>query len=173
MQAADAPIASQSVKFDSADTDSDFTWGADLAYVCSYDMRTVDPNGTALSAQTAPAFDVGDVARWTSWCAAWNVPAVPDQVFATPASPVPALFFRGDLSPTADPGWIHTVARGFPNSSTLVFPTLGDDFASNAPPCLADIRRKFVAHPTTKLKPSETAACVALSPPIQFVTPAG
>ena len=172
-QTADAAIAAQAVKFDQADIESDFTWGADLSYVCSYDLRTFDPNGTALSAQTAPAFDVSDVARRTSWCTAWNVPAVPDQVFATPASPVPALLFRGDLSPTADPGWIHTVARGFPNSSTLVFPTLGGQMATSAPPCLADLRRKFLAHPTTKLKPSEIAACVALSPPIQWVTPAG
>ncbi len=172
-QSSDTVIAGQAAKFDSPDLYPDFTWAAYLSYICSYDFRTVDVNSTALSVETAPAFNAGEIARLESWCKAWNVRGVPDAVFSPAASAVPALFFRGDLSASADPGWIHAVARGFPNSSTLVFPTLGDDFADSAPPCLADIRRKFLMQPKSKLPPVEVAACVGSSPPIQFVTPSG
>ncbi len=166
--AAESVIASQALEYNAGTLDPANTWGAALSYICSYDLETIDPNGTALAAETAPAFSTGELAGFKRWCQAWDVPRVPDSVFAAASSPVPALFYRGALSPVGDVSWIQSVARSFPNSSSIVFPTLGDDFADSAPPCFTDLRRQFLANPTANLK---TAACAAQSPEIQFVAP--
>jgi len=50
----------------------------------------------------------------------------------------------------------------------VTFPTLGDGLLVDGPPCLSDLRREFLAHPTAKL---DAAGCAKKSPPIEFVAP--
>ena len=84
-------------------------------------------------------------------------------------SNVPALFFRGDLSPDGNPTWIPTLARGLANMQSVVFPTLGTDLLANGPACLSALRRQFLEDPAAKL---DTNGCEQKSPKIQFVAPA-
>ncbi len=123
-----------------------------------------------MAAETAPAFDTENLATWKRWCSAWDVPPVSDPVFTSAASPVPALFYRGDITPNGDARWIENLAARFPNSSTVVFPTLGEQLADSGPPCLATIRRRFLADPAADL---DTTACEKQSPPIAFIAPTG
>jgi hypothetical protein len=83
-------------------------------------------------------------------------------------SNVPALFFRGNLSPDGNPDWIPMIARGLSDVQSVVFPTLGNDLLADGPPCLSALRRQFLADPTKTL---DTAACAKQSPPIEFVAP--
>jgi pimeloyl-ACP methyl ester carboxylesterase len=147
---------------------ADAPWGAAASYRCAYDVHTQDPQGEALRADTLPQFVRSDNARWTAWCKAWNVPDVSQRLSQPVVSNVPALFFRGDLSPDGNPNWIPAIARGLSNVQTVVFPTLGTDLLANGPPCLSAIRRQFLANPTATLN---TTACEKQSPKIQFLAP--
>ena len=146
----------------------DAPWGALASYFCSYDIHTADPDAIALAARTLPQFRTGDYAHWESWCRVWKVPDVSGTLSTDFAGPVPALLFRGNLSPSGDVRWITGVQRGLSNAQTAVFPTLGNGLTSGGPPCLAELRRTFLADPTAKLA---TGACVRQSPPISFVAP--
>jgi pimeloyl-ACP methyl ester carboxylesterase len=147
----------------------DAPWGAAASYTCSYDVHTQNPQGEALQAHTLPQFVRADNDRWTQWCKAWNVPDVSATLSQAVVSDVPALFFRGNLSPDGNPNWIPTIARGLSNVQTVVFPTLGSDLLASGPPCLSALRRQFLENPAVTL---DTIACEQKSPKIQFVAAA-
>src|SRR6478735_5136531 len=141
-------------------------WGAQASYYCAYPVRTEDVDAVALTARTAPQFVRGHDRNWNEWCAAWPVPDRSPRLSVPITGPVPALLFRGALAPEGNPGWIPAVARGLSHAQSAVFPTLGLGLLATGPPCLSDLRRQFLAHPLRHLP---TAACVAQSPPIDFV----
>jgi hypothetical protein len=148
--------------------DDQAPWGALLSYVCSYHIHTVDQNAAALSDRTHPEF-VGDMyAHWPEWCSAWNVPDLSAALSVDVSSPVPVLAFRGDVSPSGSSDWTRTVLRGFANGHSAIFPTLGDDLLTTGPPCLSDLRRKFLADPSA---PLDIPRCIAMSPAVHFVAP--
>jgi class 3 adenylate cyclase/pimeloyl-ACP methyl ester carboxylesterase len=148
--------------------DDQAPWGALLSYVCSYHIHTADENGAALAARTHPEF-VGDTyAHWPQWCDAWKVPDISSVISVDVASPVPVLAFRGDLSPSGSSDWMRVVLRGFANGHSAIFPTLGDDLLTTGPPCLSDLRRKFLTDPAA---PLDTNQCVSQSPVIHFTAP--
>ena len=103
--------------------------------------------------------------EWDQWCDAWKVPDISQALSLDVASPVPALLFRGDLSPNGSINWVNLIERGLPNGQSVVFPTLADNLISDGPPCLSDLRRAFLASPTKRL---DTAACARQSPPVSF-----
>ncbi|MGO9874588.1 MAG: alpha/beta hydrolase [Acidimicrobiia bacterium] len=164
-----ATVASAAAQYDTPPPNADATWGASASYTCAYDINTQNVQGETLEAHTLPQFVQADTAQWTQWCNAWNVPDVSAILSQPVVSNVPALFFRGDLSPDGNPNWIPTIARGLSNVQTVIFPTVGSDLLANGPPCLSTLRRQFLANPNATL---DTTACEKQSPPIQFVAPA-
>jgi hypothetical protein len=143
----------------------DAPWGALASFYCSYDVHTFNAAAIALSARTTPQFDAGYNDRWSAWCRAWPVPDVSEEVSADFASPIPALLFRGDLSPQGSTDWLSSVQSRLSNSQSAVFPTLGDGLVAQGPPCLSAMRRTFLADPMADL---HTAACASRSPKISF-----
>jgi hypothetical protein len=143
-------------------------WGAVASYQCAYGAQAIDTNAAALEARTLPQFTRALPAHWSTWCKGWKVPSAYDELSREVASPVPALLFRGDLSPLGNQDWLRRVQRGLSRDQTVTFATLGGDLLANGPPCLSALRRAFLAGPTRKL---DTAACAKQSPPITFVAP--
>jgi class 3 adenylate cyclase/pimeloyl-ACP methyl ester carboxylesterase len=164
---ADATVASAVVQADYPPPNA--PWGAAASYTCTYDVNTQSPQGEALKARTFPQFARAENGRWTQWCEVWHVPDVSVTLSQPVVSNVPALLFRGDLSPDGNPNWIPAIARGLSNVQTVVFPTLGSDLLASGPPCLSALRRQFLVTPTGTL---DTSACEQKSPKIQFVAPA-
>ena len=164
-------IASQVLKGDYYSWHADAPWGAQLSYLCAYDVNTLDPNALALEARTLPQFQGAQYAHWNQWCSAWKVPNVYDALSTAPASPVPALLVRGDLSPIGSGNWLSSIESGLPNAESAVFPTLGGDLISGGPPCLSRLRRTFLAKPSANLDRA-AEACVQQSPAISFDAPA-
>ena len=143
-------------------------WGTLASYLCAYDVHTIDHNAATLEADTLPQFTRAQTKPWAQWCQAWKVPDVSEALSADVAGPVPALLFRGDLTPFGSDDWLRRVRRGLSRDQTVTFPTLGSGLLASGPPCLSKLRREFLADPTAKL---DTAACSKQSPPIRFVAP--
>ena len=147
----------------------DAEWGAYASYVCSYDIHTVDANIADLTARKLPQFVRSFYAHWSDGCdKAWKVPSLLDTLSVGVGGSVPALLFRGELSSTGNDTWIDEIRRDLPNAQSVSFATASGGLLEKGPPCLSDLRRKFLADPTAKL---DTAACANQSPPIRFVTP--
>ena len=148
-------------------TDSSTAWGFNASITCSYGAHTVSDNAT-LSAQQLPTFAgvAIDASFFKKLCAAWKVPTLPDVYFDGVASLVPTLIVSGSLSPLADNSWPNDTKQNLQSATIGQFATLTDDALGNAPPCLATLRRQFLADPSAHLK---MAACTAQSPPIHFV----
>jgi class 3 adenylate cyclase len=167
--AADPVVAGQYAASDFGSFHPDLAvWGAAASYECSYAVHTIDTNAAALEASTLPQFTRALTSHWTTWCRAWKVPSIYDQLSMDVASPVPALLFRGDLTPYGNEGQLRRVQRGLSKDRTVTFATLGGDLLANGPACLSALRRAFLANPNAKLA---TAACAKQSPPITFVAP--
>jgi len=170
-QAAAQSAAYTTIATGAADVDyptPDESWGATASYTCSYDVNTQNAPSEALEAHELPQFVRAVSAQWTQWCRAWPVPDLSAGFSQPVVSNVPALFFRGNLSPDGNPDWIPMIARGLSDVQSVVFPTLGNDLLADGPPCLSALRRQFLADPTKTL---DTAACAKQSPPIEFVAP--
>jgi hypothetical protein len=166
---ADAVVAAQYAASDFGSFHPDAAlWGTVASYQCAYPVHTVDTNAVALEASTLPQFTRALTAHWATWCRGWKVPSVAARLSMDVAGPVPALLFRGDLTPVGNTDWLRRVQRGLSRDQSVTFATLGGDLLSNGPPCLSALRRAFLADPTAKL---DTAACAKQSPPITFVTP--
>jgi hypothetical protein len=144
----------------------DGAWGADASYFCSYDANLQNPQGEAIQARTLPQFVRSNDANWTQWCKTWNVADRSVAMSQPVVSNVPALLFRGDLSPDGNPDWIPAIASRLSNVHSVVFPTLGSDLLASGPPCLSTLRREFLANPS---RPLDAAACERQSPRIAFV----
>jgi hypothetical protein len=76
--------------------------------------------------------------------------------------------FRGDIAPHGTSEWITSLLRGLPNARSAIFPTLGEDLLTRGPPCLSDLRRRFLANPGA---PLDTTACIEAVPPVAFAPP--
>jgi pimeloyl-ACP methyl ester carboxylesterase len=149
----------------------DYAWGVQLSEQCSYEADTVDRTSTALTRQAVPQFSKVDDQALEELCAAWPVKQVDEIAFAEPSSTVPTLIVTPTLLPGADPQWSDIFRRGLPNATVLTFPTLdGAILAKGDPPCLAAIRRAFLADPTTAI---DTVACESQTPPIHFLASLG
>ena len=143
-------------------------WGAEASYFCSYEANLQDPQGEATQADTLPEFVRSNDPNWTQWCKTWNVPDLSATMSLPVVSNVPALLFRGDLSPDGNPNWIPTIAGRLSGVRSVVFPTLGSDLLASGPSCLSALRRDFLANPSATL---DTTACAQQSPKIAFVGP--
>jgi class 3 adenylate cyclase/pimeloyl-ACP methyl ester carboxylesterase len=163
----DSVIAAQARANDTAEVDPNSPFGANLSYICSYFVHTIDTGASTLSARTYPEL-IGDQLPWPQWCAQWKVPDVSGPLSADVATAVPILLMRGGITPYGNPEWIRQLQRSLPHSTVAEFPTLGDDLLANGPPCLSGLRRQFLANPQAKLGVNP---CVRQSPPIKFVAP--
>jgi class 3 adenylate cyclase len=161
----DATVASLAVEQETYRPDA--PWGAYASYLCAYDVHTADPQGLEIEARALLQYVSLKPGPWAQWCAAWKVPDISATLSADVVSDVPALIFRGDLSPQGNPRWIPKIERGMSNVQALIFPNLAGDLLSQGPPCLSALRRQFLANPHAKLA---TAACEN-QPPIPFVAP--
>jgi class 3 adenylate cyclase/pimeloyl-ACP methyl ester carboxylesterase len=163
----DNVIAAQARANDTPEIDPNWPFGANLSYICSYFVHTVDTGSSTLSARTYPEL-IGDQLPWPQWCAQWKVPDVSGPLSAEVATPVPILMMRGGVTPYGNPDWIRRLQRSLPHSTVAEFPTLGEDLLVNGPPCLSGLRRQFLANPQANL---DVNRCVRQSPPIKFVAP--
>jgi class 3 adenylate cyclase len=162
----DALTASVYVRSDFYSFHTDAPWGTLASYLCAYDVHTEDPNASALERETTPQFTRARTSHWQEWCNAWNVPDVSPELSEDIVSPVPAFFFRGELTAFGNDGWLQRIEHGMSHAHAVVFPTLGGGLLTTGPQCLSDLRRAFLTHPTAKL---DTEACAKQSPPIDFV----
>ena len=112
-------------------------WGTLASYLCAYDVHTIDHNAATLEADTLPQFTRAQTKPWAQWCQAWKVPDVSEALSADVAGPVPALLFRGDLTPFGSDDWLRRVRRGLSRDQTVTFPTLGSGLLASGPPCLS------------------------------------
>jgi class 3 adenylate cyclase/pimeloyl-ACP methyl ester carboxylesterase len=152
--------------YDAGTVQVDPAWGLDLSMLCSYDKRTVSVTA-ALSAKQLPAFVgvLGDPSI-SQLCSSWKVPVVPDFYFQGIASLVPTLIVQGTLTPFGDVSWPDDVKQSLQAATVGQFATLSESVLEFAPPCLAELRRQFLANPAGHL---DMASCTAQSPPIHFV----
>jgi hypothetical protein len=94
--------------------------------------------------------------------------------FDDPSTTVPTLIVTPTLLPSADSQWADIFRRGLPNATVLSFPTLdGNVLGAGDPPCLATLRRTFLADPTQPLAERSVTACEADSPKITFLASLG
>jgi class 3 adenylate cyclase/pimeloyl-ACP methyl ester carboxylesterase len=147
----------------------DAPWGAAASFMCAYAVHTENAEGEHVVAEAIPEFARASSVQWKRWCEVWKVPDLSAALSQPLVSDVPALFFRGDLSPIGNPNWLLALTRTLSNAQTVVFATLGNDLLSTGPPCLSALRRQFLTDPAA---PLETAKCEQSSPKIQFVAPA-
>ena len=167
---ADTLVAGQVVAYNAPMLDPDYPWGTVLSGQCSYEIFTVDA-GSGLSKRTLPYLSGVDNGFTQRMCKAWPVREIGDVAFDDPSSTVPTLIVTPTLTPGADPQWADIFRRGLPNATVLTFPTLdGAILRTGDPPCLATIRRAFLADPN---KPIDAPACERQSPPIKFVASVG
>ncbi len=151
--------------------DSTYSWGADLSYLCTYHLHTINDATSALSNAALPEFAGIDSGALQWECKAWPVREISPVAFDEPSTTVPTLIVDSGLAPYVDPDWANTFRAGLPNATVLTFPTLdGNVLSGSDPPCLASLRRTFLADPTKAL---DTAPCEQQSPPIHFLTSLG
>jgi DNA-binding SARP family transcriptional activator/pimeloyl-ACP methyl ester carboxylesterase len=143
-----------------------------LSKRCGYTAQNEIP-GRSLSIASRPEFSGFDDDLLQLACAGWPVPKGPDALFAPVQSAVPTFIIQGDLTWWSTPQNTAKMQAGLPNSSLLLFPTLGAGrqglslIRDGVPPCLNGLRKTFLAHPSQRL---DTADCTRQSPPIAFVT---
>jgi len=134
-----------------------------LSYMCSYDA---EPNVTAeISARANEPYAGANDAAFQRMCQAWGVPSVYDELSQPLTGDVPVFIAQGGFSVAGLNDWAGTMA-GFLDRATVVrLDTMGEDLAYSQPPCLRQLRSRFVADPRA---PLDVAACEAASPPIDF-----
>jgi pimeloyl-ACP methyl ester carboxylesterase len=143
-----------------------YPWAHSLSSWCSYDRYTLSPARSVSSGARPELAGVDDgLLEWQ--CAAWPVPKISESAFASFATDIPTMIVEGALNPYVAPHWESSLRRGLTNATTLTFPTISGRVLLYAPPCLNELRRKFLADPA---QPLDTDACVRQSPPINFVT---
>jgi len=148
--------------------DPNYAWGMQLSNGCSYDLYTIDAVGSDVSRRTVPELAGVDNGFLQRACKVWPVHKIPDVAFDDPATTVPTLIVTPNIQPGGDPAWADTFRRGLPNATVLKFATLDRTvLASGTPPCLATLRRAFLADPS---KPIDGTACERQSPPINFLS---
>jgi DNA-binding SARP family transcriptional activator len=154
--------------FDYYWTDRDFPLAAVESYWCSEEKYTISP-GKPLSDTTRPDLaGVDDGAlKWS--CESWPVPKASDATFAPFVSSVPTFIIEGDLAWYTSPGQMASLQSNLIHSAVIHFATLGADVLGGAPPCLNDLRRRFLADPLAAL---DTRDCGRQTPRINFVAPA-
>ena len=146
--------------------ETDPPWGLDESLNCSYMVQTYS-GSASLSAQQLPAF-AGVAVQQTlqqNQCKVWKVPTLPNSYFAGVGSLVPTLIVRGSITPNGNNSWPDLVKQSLQSATIGQFATLGESVLQTAPPCLASLRKTFLAHPSAHL---DMAACTAQSPPISF-----
>lgn len=139
------------------------SWGpVFLSLACSYDQRSSRLG--EISARTFEQFAADPTLP--AACEAWAVPSVFDELSAPLEVDVPVLLIEGALSVAGVNKWAGQMASSLPDSIVVRFPTLSDDVATAAPPCLRTIRARFLRDPASVTDPG---TCEADSPPIDFV----
>jgi class 3 adenylate cyclase/pimeloyl-ACP methyl ester carboxylesterase len=143
-----------------------YPWARTLSAWCSYDRYTISPAST-ISSRTRPDLAGVDDGSLQWECAAWPVPKVSPRAFASMATDIPTMIADGELDPFTSRQWASTLQGGLANATVLLFPTQGARLLLWGPPCLNDLRRRFLADPTKHLAGE---SCTNQSPAINFVT---
>jgi class 3 adenylate cyclase/pimeloyl-ACP methyl ester carboxylesterase len=162
--------AGRAIEYHAEMLDPEFPWGAFLSLRCSYEPHTIAP-GHALSSQSLPAFAGVDDGLLEWQCRAWNVPKLPASAFDDERSvDVPTLIVQGGLAPTVSAEWPAQLREDtFTRAIVITFATLSaNPLSDGAPPCLSQLRQRFITNPTA---PLNTSACASRTPIIDFVTP--
>jgi class 3 adenylate cyclase/pimeloyl-ACP methyl ester carboxylesterase len=134
-----------------------------LSYLCSYDAN---PNRTAeISATAMPEFAGANEATFARLCEGWGVPSVYDELARPLVGDVPVFLAQGSLSVAGSNDWAGAMAAQLDQATVARFPTMSEDLAFSAPPCLRELRREFARDPTRR---PDVAACEKQSPPIEF-----
>lgn len=150
-----------------------YAWGAALSRLCSYDAFAIDA-AHAQSVESQPSFsgvDAEQVGTLQWRCEAWRSPRADDAVWSDkPLPTVPALVIDGGLDRGRELDWTAGfVDRTLPRAQVLTFASLGPGAAASThPACLGAIRQRFLAAPSHV---SNTKACSAQTPPIEFTPP--
>jgi pimeloyl-ACP methyl ester carboxylesterase len=140
--------------------------GAALSFFCSYDAQT---NRTAeISDAALRQFAGASDPTFQPMCSAWNVPSVFDRLSQPLAGDLPVLLVEGGISTSGANRWSEEMVGTLDHATVLRLDTLSEDVSYVQPPCLRDIRERFLLHPDADLS-TAVAACAAQSPPIEFV----
>lgn len=100
-------------------------------------------------------------------CDSWSLSATRQSTNPTPPSTggVPTLILAPDLNPYTSPKWADDTARSFGGASVIHLPHLTVDPLGHGPPCVGQIRTRFMAHPD---RPIDASACIRTIQPLQF-----
>ena len=81
---------------------------------------------------------------------------------------VPVLIAVGALSASGVDDWADAMAASLPRATVVDVPTMSEDLAFSPPPCLRELRARFLREPDAQLAAD---ACRKDPPTIDFVTP--
>lgn len=98
-------------------------------------------------------------------CAAWNVPAAPDQVHTPTSSDRPVLILDGGLDAITAPANGGEAARTLPNATRVLFADSAHDVMLWSPTCSLAIMHGFLDDPATV-----DTGCAAATTPAAFTT---
>jgi pimeloyl-ACP methyl ester carboxylesterase len=139
----------------------DASWGALLSRACIDDAGSVGTAGLSVESEAAPEFAFVAEDPVLSACAVWGTPTARTRV-AGPAR-APTLILQGDLDPFTSREFAQEAARTFGDAVVVTLPRVGR-VASISNPCVADLRSRFLAHPTTLVR----GDCTRSIEPIPF-----
>ena len=140
--------------------------GAFLSATCSYDERL---NRTAeISDSAMRQFAGANEPTFGRLCEAWGVPSVFDELSPPLTIDVPVLIAVGALSASGVDDWADAMAASLPRATVVDVPTMSEDLAFSPPPCLRELRARFLREPDAQLAAD---ACRKDPPTIDFVTP--
>jgi len=140
--------------------------GAFLSVTCSYDERL---NRTAeISDSAMRQFAGANEPTFGRLCEAWGVPSVFDELSRPLTIDVPVLIAVGALSVSGVNDWADAMAASLPRATVVDVPTMSEDLAFSPPPCLRELRARFLREPDAQLAAD---ACRKDPPTIDFVAP--
>lgn len=164
----DAAAGASGNAYEKSDTNPDVPIGADLSDICSRIAPNDKPIDGDLIERYAP-FRSGRFRLVSESCAAWNVPPASVHFRSPVVSAVPTTIVVGTLSTATNPTAVDAIARGLDRAIIFRFPTLGFAPMFEAPSCLAGIWRSWLERPESRPATGEVDACVASTPPVQFL----
>jgi class 3 adenylate cyclase/pimeloyl-ACP methyl ester carboxylesterase len=146
----------------------DFPAAAWMARFCIDDAPVANHLLRQASVEAAPLFRTLALDPWGEACANWKLDGPPSS--ASGGAPptmraVPTLILAPDLSPISSPQLAADTARSFGGATVVGLPHLTRDALLSGPPCVAQLRLRFLEHPDAAV---DASRCIASIPPIQF-----
>lgn len=145
----------------------DFPNAARIARYCIDEAPLANRLLQRASIESAPVFRSLGFEPASDVCSNWDLSLSGRSSKTAPPSTggVPTLILAPDLSPYTSPKWADDTARSFGGASVVRLPHLTNDPLRNGPPCVGEIRTRFLAHPDRAIDATE---CVRSIQPVQL-----